>query len=356
MKLERESIFSAFRRAFSKSAFLVIFCLAGAIAISSCKKDDEEETKPFIVGDVSYDLPLYALTGKSFDLYPIGTLDPSDVTYTWVSAYLLSDTVKGSTCRVTIPDTLGTFSMTLTISYEGYYDKTVTRYVTSINPELNSGSLAGIEYSRPYRYAVDERDGQQYHITRIGNLDWFSTNLNWAGAGETFVKSEAMGYITGRLYTWNDATGGESASGLGQGVQGVCPDGWSIPTNEDWEDLAKALDNGKEHAFESNWPKLGEMVMVEATLNGQKMWPYTPDCTPANKFYWNALSGGNCTNNYNNYGGLLSYGFWWSSTEASSNSSWYRYLYSEQPDFYYNFTDKESFGASVRCVRLAVEE
>jgi uncharacterized protein (TIGR02145 family) len=39
----------------------------------------------------------------------------------------------------------------------------------------------------------------------------------------------------------NDATGKVSGSGLGGGPQGACPPGWTVPTNEDWEDLAKAL-------------------------------------------------------------------------------------------------------------------
>ena len=56
----------------------------------------------------------------------------------------------------------------------------------------------------------------------------------------------------GRLYTWNDATGGESASGLGNGVQGVCPEGWSIPTAEDWVDLAMAVNGGENVEFKED--------------------------------------------------------------------------------------------------------
>lgn len=356
MKLETESIFSAGLRRFGKFRVIIICTLVLSFLAGACKKEEEEETKPFVSGELYYELPEYALVGKTFELYAIGTLDPSDVSYMWTSQYLLKDTVKGSYCKLTIPDTLGTFSMTLTAQYEGYYDKTVTKFVTVINPDINSGSLTGISYQKPYTYATDSRDGKVYPVSEVGNLYWFARNLDWEGAGSAYVRADALGPITGRLYTWNDATGGVTGSGLGQGPQGACPEGWSVPTNEDWEDLAKALDNGKEYPFEENWSGLGQMLMVEAKLNGVKMWPYTPDCTPQNKFYWNALPGGNCTNNYNHYNNLLSYGFWWSSCEASSTSAWYRYIYFAQPHMYFNYTDKKSFGASVRCVKLVEEQ
>ncbi|MBR5855684.1 MAG: hypothetical protein IKY70_00210 [Bacteroidales bacterium] len=353
MKFERKSVIPAAFSSLGKIRFIIICCLAASFVAAGCKKDDEEEEKPYITGSLSYSLPEYALVGKTFDLYAIGTLEQSDVTYMWTSATLLEDTVRASSCTVKIPDSLGIFSIVLTAQCEGYYDRTVTKYVTSIDPNLNSGSLTGVEYPDKCVYFTDSRDGKQYPVTKIGNLEWFASNLDWEGAGSPYVNAEAMGPITGRLYTWRDATGGVAASGLGKGSQGVCPEGWSVPTKEDWEDLAKAIDEGNEHPFETDWSGVGELLMVNAKLNGVKMWPYTPDCTPQNKMNWNALSGGNCTNDYNNYSNLMSYGFWWSSAEKDADNAFYRYIYYAQPDCYFNYTDKNSFGASVRCVRLA---
>lgn len=332
---------------------MAILCMAGMVVLASCNKDDDDddtEIKPSIQGDLAYQLPAYAMTGTSFDLEVNAVTEPvsDDVTYRWTSATLLADTVWGRHCTVTVPDSIGDFSVVLTVTAEGYYDKTVTQYLTSIKLGEN-GSLTGIPAAS--KTFEDTRDGQVYAITEIGNLVWFAENLNWKGAGSAYAKSDAAGDILGRLYTWKDATGGVSASGLGQGPQGVCPDGWSVPTAEDWEDLAKAL-GGSELAFETSWKGLGDNVMVNAFFNGYKFWEYNPDCNPENQFGWAALSAGSCTNNYNNYSGLRSYAFWWSATEMSSDKAYYRYIYCNRPDFDVNYTDKDGFGASVRCVKL----
>ena len=89
---------------------------------------------------------------------------------------------------------------------------------------VGEGSLTGVPATE--KSFTDPRDGKVYGTVELGNLEWFAQNLNWEGAGEGYGKTEAGAYVFGRLYTWNDATGGESASGLGNGVQGVCPEGW----------------------------------------------------------------------------------------------------------------------------------
>ena len=63
------------------------------------------------------------------------------------------------------------------------------------------------------------------------------------------------------------------------------------------------------------------------------------------------VAAGNCVNGYNNFDGLNSYAFWWSSTEKDSQNANYRYIFYNQPDFPMNFTSKDGFGASVRCVK-----
>ena len=330
---------------------LIVLCISAMFVFAACDKDDEEDDdKPFMQGTLSFTLPAYAVVGSTFDVEASGIVAPaqSEISYRWVSTSLLTDTVWATSCTVMVPDSIGDFSVLLTAQSDGYYDSNQTRYITSIKLGAN-GSLTGIPAAA--NSITDARDGQSYDIVEAGNLYWFAQNLNWAGAGDAYAKSGDVGYVLGRLYTWNDATGGVTATGLGNGPQGVCPEGWSIPTKEDWEDLAKAL-GGEALPFETSWKGLGDDVMVNAKFNGTKFWEYTPDCNPENKFGWAAISAGNCTNNYNNYSGLFNYAFWWSSSEMSSDKAYYRYIYYNRPDFDMNYTDKDGFGASVRCVKL----
>ncbi len=325
----------------------------GMVALSSCKQDDEESIaiKPTMGGDVYFELDAYMLGGTTVTLQCGGITDPEadSVSYMWTSETLIKDTVDGTVCEITVPDSVGIFYITATAKSEEYYSKSLTKSVSTIKFGPN-GSLT--DYTLPSTVITDARDNKEYAVTEIGSLVWFAQNLDWEGAGSAYAKADVMGSIIGRLYTWNDATGGEAKSGLGAGPQGVCPEGWSIPTNEDWEDLGKALNGGVEIPFENGWQGLGDNVMINAKFNGNKFWPYTPDCNPENMFGWAALSAGSCTNSYNNYSGMFSYGFWWSSSEESSDKAYYRYIYYNRPDFDYNFAGKDGFGASVRCVKL----
>ena len=80
-------------------------------------------------------------------------------------------------------------------------------------------------------------DGNSYPIVRIGEQVWLASNLEVTRmpAGEPiksfFFNDDSLRYTgRGRLYTWDVAMNGSSEPG----AQGICPDGWHLPTNEDW--------------------------------------------------------------------------------------------------------------------------
>ena len=82
--------------------------------------------------------------------------------------------------------------------------------------------------------------------------------------------------VGGRLYSWRAAIDYEK-TGCGNGpicltslpVRGICPEGWHIPTNEEWDSLFIAM---RGVAFDS----YGDSTLVASVLKSQTGWvnPY----------------------------------------------------------------------------------
>ncbi len=102
---------------------------------------------------------------------------------------------------------------------------------------------------------TDSRDGQSYKTVTIGTQTWMAQNLNYKTAN-SFCYNDSTKYCEkyGRLYTWAaamDSVGTWSKNGKGCGygttcsptypVRGICPEGWHLPTNAEFETLFTAV-------------------------------------------------------------------------------------------------------------------
>ena len=76
------------------------------------------------------------------------------------------------------------------------------------------------EYFSDTGYILDPRDSKQYEWVKIGNQTWLSENLAYG-----LVYPDSMGQIYGSYYHIEKVT------------PGLCPDGWHVPTIEDWSEL-----------------------------------------------------------------------------------------------------------------------
>ncbi len=119
------------------------------------------------------------------------------------------------------------------------------------NPEIDYGSM------------TDSRDGQIYKTVKIGDQTWMAENLNYADSINTpSLLERSWCYddkaencaVAGRLYTWAAAidsvklaTDADNPQDCGfhktwnctlpAKVQGICPDGWHLPTQVEWNTL-----------------------------------------------------------------------------------------------------------------------
>ncbi len=92
---------------------------------------------------------------------------------------------------------------------------------------------------------LDSRDGQIYGYVTIGNQVWMTRNLSYDTGSSYCLNSKAENCeLYGRLYKWNDAMAGAVSSNSNpSGVQGICPDGWHVPSNAEWNELENFVDN-----------------------------------------------------------------------------------------------------------------
>lgn len=95
---------------------------------------------------------------------------------------------------------------------------------------------------------TDPFDGETYCIVEIGGQTWMAENLRRLpdqGNALPFDDDNSNLYPFGRLYTWDAIIGNDSSSDeVPSGVQGICPDGWHLPSAGEWELLINFYGGG----------------------------------------------------------------------------------------------------------------
>jgi len=195
---------------------------------------------------------------------------------------------------------------------------------------------------------TDTRDGQTYKTVKIGAQTWMAENLNYETA-DSYCYNDSAKYCEkyGRLYTWAaamDSAGTWSSNGKGCGyektctptypVRGVCPEGWHLPTEAEFDTLFTAvggLFTGKVLKSTSGW--------VE---NGNGTDDYSFSALPAG---YRGYNGRFCNEGRNAY--------FWSSTENYRYNYRAYYMYLDYHNEYADLDDDfRKFGeSSVRCVK-----
>lgn len=206
---------------------------------------------------------------------------------------------------------------------------------------------------------MTDQDGNEYKTTIINGREWMAENLKTTTFrnGEEIPNtssSTAWSELTsaswcyynnsveyecpyGKLYNWYTAND----------TRGVCPLGWHVPTDSEWNSLVTFLDpnsNGAENA---------DVAGAKLKSTGIDHW-LDPNSGATNIVGFSALPSGDRQPD-GDFEDITSLGAWWTKTQIDGDPVQYyiNYLFHDCIRSEYNdaiFNGKKA-GASIRCIR-----
>jgi len=178
---------------------------------------------------------------------------------------------------------------------------------------LWAGSVVNIVYGT----LTDPRDGKTYKTVVIGTQTWMAENLNYEISNSwCYGNKEENCEKYGRLYTWAAA-------------MSAVPNGWHLPTNEEWGILAT---------------NVGGVANAGTKLKSKNGWN---SGNGTDDYGFAAFPAG-----YQNSGSFYVLGSdanFWTATEGSSSSAYYRYF--DTGASMGSYRSNKSIGFSVRLVK-----
>jgi uncharacterized protein (TIGR02145 family) len=192
---------------------------------------------------------------------------------------------------------------------------------------------------------VIDIDGNRYRISQIGNKKWMAENLKvsrfrngdlipgiesdikWSDANKAaksiYDNSPNYGKLLGNLYNGYVILDGRN----------ICPYGWHLPSDSEWDLLIKTL---------------GGVNEASVKLKATKGWSNENNGT--NSTGMNVLPSGS-RNESGQFYGAGKVGVWWSSTKDPSGLKlWTRTLTNERQEVG-RFTSNPQIGGYIRCVQ-----
>lgn len=227
---------------------------------------------------------------------------------------------------------------------------------------------------------VADIEGNEYRTVVLGDQEWMAENLRttkyndgtsiftglsnyaWSitteGAFAVYThhnvlginSSEEMISAYGKLYNWyavNDR-------------RGICPEGWRIPTDRDWQELVDFIkteygltnewedENGIGNNLKACW-QVDSAMQRECGRFEHPRWSYSPNHHANDKVGFSGLPAGGryYEGTYSNIGTAV---LWWSSTTSRTGYAWGRML-----GYYhggvYRYSGNKKTGFSVRCLK-----
>lgn len=312
-----------------KKTLLYAALLLTIVCAGSCKKSEEDTTKPSLSG--------LALEGNYSNFMAVGSevyvraniddlIGSDGTTPETVGIYYTSQSGARDTLTTDVRKSNPYYSITLeeagtysVICYafagDDYYTTSTSLSIVSVDPETAISGLAG---------EITDIDGTPYYCMEAGGKTWMGNNLYSTLSGSNYQDSEVMASVFGKYYSWEEA-------------QYACPEGWHLPTAQEFDQCL----GGRAGA-----------LMVNATFIDVTMWSYWPAVSISNATSFNALPVGymDFTNSTTPEGGYKEYACFWTADEKDGLGI-YRYIFEQSDTVQKGQGSKESLAMSVRCVK-----
>lgn len=216
--------------------------------------------------------------------------------------------------------------------------------------------------------AVTDYDGNKYDAVKIGNQVWMAKNLRTKHyADGTPIPAGASGMINfrfapnnnednvpeyGYLYSWEVAMNyANSSNSNPSGVQGVCPNGWHLPSEAEWTQLQTYMGSQSTYHPDGHSDYIAKALAATWGWNqGYNTYAVGNDQSANNASGFSALPAGAC-----NLGVCIGFGEhadFWSSTSYPDLDNYAYFLnihcYNERAAL---GNGNKSIANSVRCVR-----
>lgn len=233
--------------------------------------------------------------------------------------------------NITCPNTMTIYDYDLQILYKCVGDALIETDMAPCGSDEPESSASVVAPAVEYGTFTDSRDGKSYKTVVIGSLTWMAENLNFdnsATATGSIDSSFCYDGIPancekyGRLYQEYAATA-------------VCPEGWRLPTADDWRDLTTTAKS----EFGDNNGSLRAVGEWENTIFGDNV-------TATNASGFSALPAGYRAKTGECDGeGTKAY-FW-----GEDNMNHYAWILSNQYDMEKESMQRGYYAYAVRCVK-----